>query len=134
LGAFNAFQLAFASDAANLRIQKLVLGCPLIPVDNPFPGHWNDTTLQRFQRCKFKDSQDWQNSAPLVLAEKSDLKNFPSTYFVGGKEDGFHFMEGAKKLSQVLEQKKVPQTLQEIQGQHCVVDIQKISDFIVRAH
>jgi hypothetical protein len=133
LGAFNAFELAFASQNSSLKVQKLILGCPMIPTENPFPGQWHDSVLNYFERWKFKDSATWQLSSPLALAQQNDLKNFPSTYLVGGKEDGFHFMEGAKKLSQVLEQKKVPQILEEIPGQHCVVDIDKVSNFIVRA-
>jgi hypothetical protein len=159
LGAYNAFQMAFMSQKEEkFPVKKLILGCPLIPVQNPFDemrtqkvGYaqhnkqnasldfwprmkdWSRFwLLQGFQREQFKNSEEWRKSSPLLLAYDGDLKKFPETFIVGGDKDEFHFMDGADKLAKILKIKKVPESFHEIPGHHCVVDIPKISEFILK--
>jgi len=156
LGAYNAFQLAYMTQKYPLvQIQKLILGCPFIPVENPFLKKsyktnffiFNDYKsqsfsqikesvylwlLKRFQLYKFKTQEDWLNSSPIFLAEKINPQNFPLTDVVVGDHDDFYFMDGAKKLSQVLREKNILYQFKEINGGHCVVDTDQISDFILK--
>lgn len=143
MGGFNAAQLYLKRGSL---FKRAALLCPAITSISPFAtkeevdaymkrtGAKPFNVLSAISLAKqfFPTAEEYNASAPLVVADKYLGPDSPPVHVSCGMQDGYGFQEGAKMFADLALDRKVPEaTWQELEGGHCTFDAKAVADFIL---
>lgn len=143
MGGFNAMQL-YLEDS--LRFDKAAFICPAIGQLSPFaskekvsdyiertkasPDKVSD--LIRLSRMFIPDLDFWEETSPLILADKNLQESSKPIYLSASLQDDYGFYEGSQLFKNIAKRKGVQIDWRPLSGKHCSHDIISLGKFLTR--
>ena len=143
MGGINSLVLGFKTKDV---FQKVASLCPVIAETTPYDsyGKMREFLIRTgadprimygvmfLARDYAANIDEWNNFSPLKIVDQVDPAHSPEFYLSCGLYDKYGNYEGVEKLAQIMKAKNIPVEWHPMYGNHCVVDINSVAEFLVR--